>query len=84
MYSIHLLARCEKGMFVFDYIYSTCTVMVPHFPVSVCGSSCNYLFFGLILAASFYFLASPRQNGMLKNRKRKKTSENEAENVIIT
>ena len=59
----------------------------PRFTISVYGSSCSSLFFGLILSLfsfSIYFLASHPALGIQINRQRKPSSENMAEKEIIT
>ena len=51
---------------------------VPDFTISVYGSSCNDVLFCLILATFAFFsylLASQMQNGMPRNRQRKKRRE---------
>ena len=50
------------------------------------GSSCNYVFFQLILAPLLYsyFLASPRHDGMHRNRLKKKRNENKTKKERIT
>ena len=56
------------------------SLVVPDFTISVHGSSCKYIFFGLILALSLslsmYLLESPGKDGMPRNRWRKNTREN--------
>ena len=48
------------------------SLLVPDFTISVYGSSCNSLFFGVILASflslSMYLLAPPKLDGMSRNR----------------
>ena len=56
------------------------------FTISVSGSSCNCLFFGLILlsiAFSIYSMISPRQDGMPRETKRERR-ENETTNERFT
>ena len=54
-------------------------IVVPDCTISVNGSSCNYIFFCLLctsFAFSFHFMASPWQDGMPRNRSKKKILEN--------
>ena len=66
-------------------LFYQASLIVPDFSIFVYGSSCNYLFSGLILPSfSICFLASHSASGMQINGKRKQRIENEAKQEIIT